>query len=101
MDHPSSSNGHHPPADDHEPVNAYADALLGSRPRELVDFELRTDPYANMLPTMSRPTASIEAEPESDEEEQRRNPFIVGISIFLIVILILPPLVVVFARLGL
>jgi hypothetical protein len=101
MDHPPSSNGHHPPADDHEPVNAYADAILGSRPRELVDFELRTDPYANMLPTMSRHGISPDDDPEPDEADRRRNPLIVGISVLLIILLVLPPLVVVFARLGL
>ena len=93
-----SSNGHHPPVDDHEPKNVYADAMRGSRPREIVDFELTTDPYANVVPTMSRARVSAA---EVADEKRERNPWMIGLSVLLIVLLVLPPLVVVFGRLGL
>lgn len=100
MDH-STTNGQHPHADDDEPVNVYADAIRGTRPREIVDFEMDTDPYANVVPIMSRRRPSVDAEHDWDDGDMKRNPWMVGISILLIVLLVLPPLVVVFARLGL
>lgn len=54
MDKPIATNGHHPaggnPA---HTVNAYVDAISGEQPREIVEFEMASDPYANMLPGVS------------------------------------------------
>ncbi len=95
------SNGHLPKQEEQPaPSNPYADALAGKRPRELVEFDLHTDPYANMLPRV----ASISSLEEDEEEEhsgekRRRNPILVAVSLLLIVILVLPIMVEVFARL--
>jgi|SRR5437588_5448882 len=99
MNGASSSNGHGPddPAADKTRANPYAEALLGSKPPELVEFELHTDPYANMVPRVSNLVTS-----ESDEFEpvsRRRNPVVVVVSLVLIAVLALPVMVEVFARL--
>lgn len=94
----TGSNGHHPASEaEREPVNAYMDAVTGSRPRELVQFELNTDPYANMIPRVSTMTSGEES-PE-DSGSRRRSPVVVAISLLLIAVLVLPITAEVFARL--
>jgi hypothetical protein len=98
MDNGISSNGHAPEEGGavHR-TNPYAEALIGSKPPELVEFELHTDPYANMLPRVS---SVVTSEPEEIRPEpQRRNPVIVAVSVLLIAVLVLPVMFEVFARL--
>ena len=99
MDHPTSSNGHCPNGHSPDPrrANPYAEALIGSKPPELVEFELHTDPYANMVPRVSSVVTSEPADLEP--ESRRRNPVLVGVSVILIAVLTLPVMVEVFARL--
>jgi hypothetical protein len=53
MEFGAHTNGHGPHQRDDESVNPYADAAAGTKPREIVEFEMNTDPYANMLPGIS------------------------------------------------
>jgi hypothetical protein len=99
MDQTTSSNGNHPKTQESGSVNVYADAVLGSQTREITNFELTTDPYANMVPSSGRP--SIVRVDESEEAGRRkRSPLFVAISIVMVLLLILPPLAVVLSRLG-
>lgn len=97
-------NGHKPP-DDEAPGghNPYADAVAGRRPSELVEFELHTDPYANMLPRVSSMTqpGTVPLTPDDDilPARRRRNPILVIVSVLLVAILVLPAMAEVFARL--
>lgn len=97
-------NGHHPPDDEAAGAhNPYVDAVAGHRPSELVEFELHTDPYANMLPrvaSMSQP-GTIPLHPEDDilPPRRRRNPLVVAVSLLLVAVLVLPVMAEVFARL--
>jgi hypothetical protein len=48
------SNGREPEIEaEGRASNPYLDALRGSKPPEIVEFEMNTDPYANMLPGIS------------------------------------------------
>jgi hypothetical protein len=99
MDQPTSSNGHHPIRPESGPTNVCADAVLGSQPREIANFELNTDPYANMVPSSGRPSIGRVDDPE-DDGRRKRSPLFVAISILMVLLLILPPLAVVLSRLG-
>lgn len=99
MDEKIRSNGHRA---EHEEipvsVNPYRDAVSGTRPREIVEFELNTDPYANMLPRVASVSRSP-SEEDTEDSGRKRNPILVVVSILLVAILILPVMVEVFARL--
>ena len=93
-----SPNGHHPQRERQAAsINPYVDAISGERPREIAEFELHTDPYANMLPRV----ASIPVTDPDDAPDSRRprHPIMVAISILLILVLVLPVMAEVFARL--
>ena len=95
----TSPNGHVARSDEErEIINAYADAVSATRPPEIVEFELNTDPYANMVP--QSPRGVSRADPFWDDAPARRNPWIVAISLLLIVVLLLPVVVQIFSRLG-
>jgi hypothetical protein len=100
LDQGFSSNGHSPNghAPDKKPANPYAEAMIGARPPEIVEFELHTDPYANMVPRVSSMVTGGTEEDESTEP-RRHNPVVIGISVILIAVLTLPVMVEVFARL--
>jgi hypothetical protein len=86
--------------DEHESVNPYADALSGNQPREIAEFELNVDPYANMVPRVSQ-RASVIASPEDAEARTGHRPLLIAVSLLLVIVLILVPLVAaVFAWLG-
>lgn len=97
---PSRSNGHHADVDQpRRSVNPYVDALSGVDPPEIARFELHTDPYANMLPRLGSMTPGEGSEPVNPEEPERdRHPWLVVVSVALILILILPAMIVVFAK---
>lgn len=104
MDKSPSPNGHH--ADERESTtsaNPYVDAVTGARPSELVEFELHTDPYANMLPRVSSITRPgefpLSAEDDLLPARRRRNPLFMVVSVLLILVLVLPVMAEVFARL--
>ncbi len=94
-------NGHTPaPEEPAATTNPYAEAVAGSRPRELVEFELHTDPYANMLPRVSSVTALDDGDDADGELAPRRqHPIMVIISLALVAILVLPIMAEVFIRL--
>lgn len=99
MDDVTASNGHHPDRRERvRSVNPYADAYVGDRPPEIVEYEMNSDPYANMLPRLTSVTSTGVGDDERDER-RKRNPFVVAISILLIAVLVLPVMVEVFARL--
>lgn len=92
MDSTEHSNGHRQVSSAQEFDNPYLDVAEGSQPPEIVEFALHTDPYANMLPRVNAPSWGAES-------NRGRSPFIVAVSIFLILVLILPAMAEVFARL--
>ena len=97
MDTPDSSNGHshntHPP----QRVNPYLDAATRRQPQEIVDFEMNTDPYANMLPGISNIHAARTIG-RGLEVGKRGNRFIMAISLFLVAVLLLPALLAVITQ---
>lgn len=97
-------NGRDPQQDQtNSHLNPYADAVEGTRPRELVEFELHTDPYANMLPRVSSMTQPQSLSSDSDDDlipaRSRRSPIVLLVSLLLIAVLVLPAMAEVFARL--
>lgn len=95
----ASSNGHH--ADTDHPrrsVNPYVDALYGGDPPEISRFELHTDPYANMLPRVASMTSEGDDLPVWEATKRERHPWFLAVSVVLILILILPAMIVVFAK---
>ena len=100
MDGYESTNGHHPPeAAARTRINPYADALTSTQPREIVEYEMSSDPYANMLPD----TANINAARTMSRwvaRGSRGNRFVMVVSLILLVVLILPFVLVVLARLS-
>jgi hypothetical protein len=99
MDSPVSSNGNRPTPSERKTVNPYADAALGTEPREIAEFQLNTDPYANVVPSAGRRVA-VDLEDGDWGGRTRPGPFVIGLSVFLVLLLILPPLAVVLSRLG-
>lgn len=100
MDDKISLNGHHP-ADtgDGRLTNPYAEAVIGREPPEIVEFGLHTDPYANMVPRISSASRPDEPDIGPDLDVRRRHPALIVISILLVVVLVLPIMAEVFARL--
>ncbi|GAC1404894.1 MAG: hypothetical protein NVSMB52_18760 [Chloroflexota bacterium] len=89
MDGETSPNGDRPRNSERSgSINPYADAHTGEQPPEIVEFELNTDPYANVVPRISTITHS--ASDNDDEIERHRNPFVVAVSVLLIILLVLP-----------
>lgn len=90
MNGAQSPNGHHPPGEPSpRPVNAYADALTGLQPREIVEYELRSDPYANMLPGISTINAAKTIS-RGVEVGRRGNRLIMAISLITLAVFLLP-----------
>jgi hypothetical protein len=87
-------------SEEHESVNPYADALSGSQPREIAEFELNVDPYANMVPRVSQRISAI-VSPEDEEVSRGYRPWVIAVSLLLVGLLVLLPLLAeVFSRLG-
>jgi hypothetical protein len=117
MDDYPSSNGHHPHQNGHrpaeesalsnpearaestpQPVNPYTDALIGTKPREIVEFELSSDPYANMLPNIASVNAA-KTIGRGVEERSRGNRLIMIVSLIVLILIIVPLILAVFSRL--
>lgn len=94
-----NGNGRHPDgrlAPEH--TNPYAEVYEGTRPPELIRYDLNTDPYANTIPRPDRFVIEGEARPSGDEP-RRRNPILVVVSLVLIGVLVLPITIQVLMRL--
>ena len=90
MNNLESPNGHHSDSESEtasRPINPYLDAVERRYPPEIVNFEMNTDPYANMLPRVSRVVAT-----ESEEEElvgrKQQSILMTAVSAILIAVLI-------------
>jgi hypothetical protein len=94
-----SPNGHTHEPEPPQQVNPYLDAIAERQPREIVDFEMDTDPYANMLPGISNIHAARTIG-RGLEVGKRGNRAIMAISVFLLVVLLLPALLAVITQLG-
>jgi hypothetical protein len=70
-------------------VNPYVDAVEGKVPREIVDFEMMTDPYANMLPSTSNVNAARTIS-RGVQAWSNGNRLKMAISAVLVLVLILP-----------
>jgi hypothetical protein len=71
MKNTPNMNGNHA---EHGPIhtaNPYVDALSGEKPPEIVDYEMKTYPYANVVPSISR-VYSLGEEGEAPEGYQPR-----------------------------
>ncbi|GAC1443064.1 MAG: hypothetical protein NVSMB52_00980 [Chloroflexota bacterium] len=89
MDYEKLSNGHQPQnLERARSLNPYADAQTGDQPKEIVEFELNTDPYANVIPRVTSITSS--GVDYAERIERHRNPFVVAVSVVLIILLVLP-----------
>jgi hypothetical protein len=112
-----SSNGHHPhqngrrPAEEPapgnaearaestpQPVNPYADALIGTKPREIVEYELSSDPYSNMLPNIASVNAAKTIS-RGVKARSRGNRVILIVSLIMLILIIVPLILAVFSRL--
>lgn len=72
--------------------------VSGAQPPDIAEFELNIDPYANVIPRASRMVRAGSPD-DSVESTTTRSPLLRWISIILILILVLPVMVEVFARL--
>lgn len=84
--------------DDKRPVNPYIDAADESRPPEIANFELETDPYRNFLPGMSSVNAARTVG-RGLREGRGGNPVLLVVSLLLVAVLILPAFAAVVAQL--
>jgi hypothetical protein len=95
-----SRNGHHPPGEpSSRPVNPYVDIVAGSQPREIVEFEMDTDPYANMLPGISNIRAARTIARGVRSGAGGRHPVLVAVSLLLLFVLVLPAILSIISQL--
>jgi hypothetical protein len=95
-----SPNGHHHEEEgDRRAVNAYADAVAGDRPWEIVEFEMNTDPYANMLPGITNINAARTIGSGLQAGRSGGHPVVLAISLLLLLVLIAPVILAVISRL--
>lgn len=89
-------NGGHPGVPSGRIENPYFEALTGTKPKEIVDFEMNTEPYANMPPNMSRVhmTQSL-----ARGLRPGRRPVIAAVSLLIILAFVLPVVLNVLAQL--
>jgi hypothetical protein len=79
-------------------VNAYADAATAALPPEIVDFELETDPYRNLLPGMANVYAARTVG-RGLRAGRSGNRILLAVSLLLVLVVVLPPIVAVVAQL--
>lgn len=92
MDESGTSNGRHHRDDSvYKAANPYADAVTGAQPREIVDFEMGTDPYRNSLPGISNIRAASVIG-NGLGVGRRGHPVIMVVSVFLLLVLLAPAL---------
>lgn len=91
------SNGHSPPeSQDAKRSNPYAAALTDT-PEEIAEFEMNTNPYANMLPGISNINAARTIG-RGVEVGRRGNPLVLAVSILLVIVLVAPVVLAVLSR---
>lgn len=97
-----SGNGRHapPPMDGVERrlLNPYIDVLDESRPPEIVNFEMETDPYRNFLPGMSSVNAA-KTVGRGLRAGRGGNRILLIVSLLLIAVIVLPAFAAVIAQL--
>jgi hypothetical protein len=79
-------------------INPYIDVVDESRPPEIVNFEMETDPYRNSLPGMSSVNAA-KTVGRGLREGQRGNRVLLVVSLLLVAVLVLPAFAAVIAQL--
>lgn len=79
-------------------LNPYLDAVDESRPPEITDFELETDPYRNFLPGMSNVNAA-KTVGGGLRAGRSGNRVLLLVSLLLVAVLILPAFAAVIAQL--
>lgn len=84
-----NGNGRHHEDGDGDLDNPYLDALSGTKPREIVDYELDTNPYANMLPGISNVRAA-RVIGQGVDEGRKGNRVVMAVSVFLLIVLVAP-----------
>ncbi|HEX6509142.1 MAG TPA: hypothetical protein VF221_16055 [Chloroflexota bacterium] len=89
MSHTDDSNGRHTGPHDRRLVNPYADAATKAQPEEILDYEIETDPYRNLLPGMSNVYAARTLG-RGLREGRRGNRVVLAVSLLLVVVLVLP-----------
>lgn len=80
-----NGNGSGHTQEDRAVTNPYIDGATGSKPPEIVAFELNMSPYANMPPNMSRAAARPSVE---DEERPRRTKLTLVLMMLVIAVLV-------------
>jgi hypothetical protein len=78
--------------------NPYIDLVDESRPPEIANFELETDPYRNFLPGMSSVNAA-KTVGRGLQAGRGGNRIFLVVSLFLVAVLILPAFAAVIAQL--
>ena len=78
-------------------TNPYLDAAVGDHPPEIVDFELETDPYRNLLPGMSSVNAA-KTVGRGLQAGRGGNTVLLVISLLLVGVLIIPAFAAVIAQ---
>ncbi|HEX8919556.1 MAG TPA: hypothetical protein VF898_13720 [Chloroflexota bacterium] len=91
-----SQNGHAPSSEPH-PVNPYLDMASGAQPPEIAQYEMRSDPYGNMLPGISNINAARSIG-EGLDVGRRGNWLILIVSLFLLAVLLLPAILAILAH---
>jgi len=71
--------------------------VRGDQPPEIIEFERRTDPYANMLPGISSINAA-RAIGSGVEVGRRGNRFIMTVSVLLLLMIFIPGVLAVFVQ---
>jgi len=79
-------------------VNPYLDMALGEQPPEIVQYEVRSDPYSNMLPGIANINAA-RAIGEGVGAGRRGNKLLLVVSLVLLAVLLLPAILAVIVHL--
>ncbi|MBV9279462.1 MAG: hypothetical protein JOZ41_05230 [Chloroflexi bacterium] len=88
--HGLNGNGRHPAGrDEPRSVNPYVDAVTGEQPSEIVDFEMSSDPYRNMVPTISAIHAARSLQP-AVKVGGHRSPLAVALGLIVVAAIVLP-----------
>lgn len=89
VDAEPNGNGRHHRQGERSLDNPYIDAISGTKPQEIVDFEMDTNPYANMLPGISNVRAARTIG-QGVDEGRKGSRVIMAVSLFLLIVLVAP-----------